>query len=39
LGRKWGGLELYFEGIVAGLRRQRQGKMAKIWRKLVDGRL
>jgi hypothetical protein len=38
-GKKRRGLELDFEGIVAGLERQRQRKMAKIWRKLVRGRL
>jgi hypothetical protein len=38
-GRKWGGLELDFDGIVAGPERQRQRKMAKIWRKLIRGRL
>jgi hypothetical protein len=38
-GMKRCGLELDFEGIVAGLERQRQGKIAKIWRKLVCDRL
>jgi hypothetical protein len=41
--RKCAAAEMDFDGIVAGLERQRQGKMAKKWRKseshfqVVDG--
>jgi hypothetical protein len=37
-GREWRGLELVFDGIVAGWDIEGQEKMAKIWRNLVRGR-